>query len=257
MVYGLSIINRGEGYNDYTKTTLNSVDGDIDLSTKVTLNFEKVDNVINPQEMLNAHCVMFNISMTTDEIKDLTYQKRFEFFGFSKNAKQIDSSGNTTPIGSTTPTGIASFQRATHRITVAKLLAEGAAEFSGSWGATEPTAKAGSSDDKSRVQTTNKIGINKGEMKVSSVAPQTYATRLDLELYPNSRRADSDSRTEIDSITNIVNQADTSTINLVTSTELSSVVDTGKIIHTGTNLNFELPPNGQKSVVRMRVTKCF
>jgi len=259
MVYGISIINRGEGYVDHTKTALNNIDGDLDLSTKVTLNFEKVDNVINPQEILNAHCVMFNISMTTDEVKDITNQTHFDFFGFSKDAKQVDLSGNVTPIGSTTPTGIATFQRATHKITVAKLIGQTKNAFGESYGVEETSKISGSSNDKSKVQVPSKAGAPKGEMQISSLIPNSAApsTRLDLELYPKARRKVGDDRTELLSLSFITNQADPDTHNIVTSAELSPVVDTGKAIHTGTNLNFNMPPHGQNSILRMRVTKCF
>jgi len=255
MVHGVTISNRGEGYRDHLISTLNNSDGDFNIASKITLNFETVDNVINPQEILNAHCVMFNISMTTDEIKNVTTQSNFEFFGFSKNAKQIDANGNTTPIGSTTPTGVSSFQRATHKITVAKLVSQAAAAFGSSYESTD-SGKVGTSSDKSKVQTQSKIGATKGEMKISSVE-KVNATTTRLEVYPQSRRKDSADRTEISALTRLVNQSDTGTINLVTAKEVSPVVDTGKIIHTGTGLNFQMPPHGQNSVVRMRVTKCF
>ena len=255
IVHGVTISNRGEGYRDHLISTLNNSDGNFNIASKITLNFETVDNVINPQEILNAHCVMFNVSMTTDEIKNVTDQSNFEFFGFSKNAKQIDANGNSTPIGSTTPTGVASFQRATHKITVGKLVTQGAAAFGAAYETTE-SGKVGTSDDKSKVQTRNKIGSTKGEMKISSVE-KLNPTTTRLELYPQSRRKDSDDRTELSNSTRLINQADTETINLITAKEISPVVDTGKIIHTGTGLNFKMPPHGQNSVVRMRVTKCF
>ena len=244
IVYGTSIIEGGKGYVDYNIASLNNSGGDIDFSTKIEINVDKVDGIaVNSRDLLNASCLMFNIAVTTDQIKDVTAQTDFKFWGISKNATYMPAGdGNEIPIGSKNGANQSeTFVRATHKVRVQKAITTSSDDFIAKYG-TDPA------------NNNNKVkGDNTGTMGVSAFSVDNSGVG-NMEFFPfTANRETVKNSGSIQS----TNTTTTTGADVLSSVELSPVINSGKVIHRGTGINYVSPPTGQAEILRFRLVKCL